>query len=71
MRQIRSWFKWATMTFAVSLSVGCGLMAPRVVDTYCEKTFIFEPTLMDSKVVSDRLARQIVVHNNRRAKGCR
>jgi hypothetical protein len=55
--------------FVVSFASGCGL-TPKVIDTYCENTFVIEPTGRDVDVVSDRLARQIVVHNSRRERVC-
>ena len=71
MRQIRAFLRWMTVIFAASFAAGCGLLTPKIVDTYCENTFVFRPTDRDADVVSDRLARQIVTHNNRREVVCK
>ena len=59
-----------TVIFVVSFASVCGLMMPRAIDTSCEWTFRFDPTERDADIVSDRLARQIVTHNERRARLC-
>ena len=70
MRQIRAFLRWMTVIFAVSFAAGCGLLTPKIVDTSCDWTFTMRPEAGDVQVVSSSLARQIVTHNERRAKVC-
>jgi len=55
------------MTCVLSFAAGC---ATTTIDTYCERTFILEPSERDVEVISISLARQIVLHNYRRESVC-
>ena len=53
--------------FALSLAAGCAT----TIDRGCDWTFYLEPTGADVVVISDRLARQVLTHNERRAEVCK